>query len=76
MSNILSNLARDILADWGKPHYAAKPYLDAMLEMRSVGDSYGYDDGRDVVLRFLANAGGWRGAKAREIKKMLRAMVV
>ena len=76
MSNILSDIARDILADWAKPHFAAKPYLGAMLEMRSIQDNYGYDDGRDVVLRFLANAGGWRGAKAREIKKMLRAMVV
>ena len=71
----LSGLARKISADWIKVNYAARPYLDAMLQMSSTRDMYGYDDGKSIVLYFLANAGSWRGPVAREIKAQLREMV-
>jgi hypothetical protein len=53
----------------------AKPYLNAMLYLSSVNDSYMLDSGRDIVQRFLCNVGGWRGDDARRIKHELREML-
>ena len=72
---LVSDLARKISADWVKVNYAARPYLDAMLQLRSARDLYGHDYGGRIVLCFLANAGSWRGPVAREIKAQLREMV-
>lgn len=55
------------------PH--AEPYLNAMLNMSSIDDTYFGDDGRDIVLRFLGNAGSWRGETARRIKAELKGML-
>lgn len=71
----LSEIAREITADWKKVNYAAQPYLDAMRELNSVSDSYGSDSGDGIVRRFLINAGGWRGETARRVKAELKAMV-
>lgn len=72
-------IAREIRADWstrGKGvNYAAKPYLDAMLELDQITDRYIMDSARDIVLRFLGNASSWRGDKAREIKAELRKIL-
>lgn len=72
-------IAREILSDWGTRgsgvNYAALPYLKAMREMESVTDAYGADDGRGIVLRFLGNAGAWRGETAKRVKAELRQMV-
>ena len=51
------------------------PYLEAMHSLNSIDDNYMYDTGKSVVLSFLANAGTWRGEKAREIKAELKAML-
>jgi len=53
----VSEIAREISADWANVNYAARPYLDAMARLDSVQDKYGYDDGKSIVLYFLANAG-------------------
>jgi hypothetical protein len=71
----LSEIAREISADWANVNYAARPYLDAMSQLDSVRDKYGYDDGKSIVLYFLANAGAWRGDNARRIKSQLKAMI-
>lgn len=72
----LNIIAQEIRKDWGaKINYAAKPYLDAMQQLESVNDSYGYDSGKSVVLYFLCNAQSWRGETAKRIKKELNAMV-
>ena len=72
----LNVIAQEIRKDWGaKISYAAKPYLDAMQQLESVNDSYGYDSGKSVVLYFLCNAQSWRGETAKRIKKELNAMV-
>tara|TARA_R110000824_G_scaffold109610_7_gene257344 strand:- start:933 stop:1166 length:234 start_codon:yes stop_codon:yes gene_type:complete len=71
----LSQLAREISANWSNVNYAARPYLDAMSQLDSVQDKFGYDDGKSVVLYFLANAGTWRGDTARKIKAELRGML-
>ncbi|MFW6246709.1 MAG: hypothetical protein ACOC22_00840 [bacterium] len=72
----LNVIAREIKKDWGaKVYFGAKPYLAAMQSLSNVQDSYGMDSGRSIVNYFLSNASTWRGEKAREIKKELKAMV-
>jgi hypothetical protein len=71
----LHAIARDIQRDWAKPYFAAVPYLDAMRALDSISDKYYYDSADSVVRYFLANAGQWRGDKAREIKAELKAML-
>lgn len=70
----LSAIARDIRAHWTKPYFGAVPYLQAMGELDSINESYGFDDGRSMVLYFLANAGTWRGPDAKRIKAELKAL--
>ena len=71
----LHAIAREIRSDWSKPNFAAVPYLDAMRALSDISDRYYYDDAESVVRYFLANAGQWRGDKAREIKAELKAML-
>lgn len=75
MSRPLHTIARDIQRDWVKPNFAAVPYLQAMRALESISDKYYYDSAESVVRYFLANAGQWRGDKAREIKAELKAML-
>jgi len=71
----LSSIAREIRADWTRPNYAAVPYLRALSCLDSIHGAYGLDSGRDIVARFLSNAGSWRGETARRIKAELRAIL-
>jgi hypothetical protein len=87
MANATTNLSdlsiRDIavriLADWrtqGKGvNFAAVPYLDAMLTMEDISDSYGLDDGKGIVTYFLSNASSYRGETARELKAELKRRI-
>lgn len=75
MTRSINAIAKDISADWTKVYFGAVPYLDAMHQLNSIDDSYYYDSGKSVVRYFLANAQSWRGDKAREIKKELKAML-
>ena len=69
-------IAKEIGKDWaGKIYFGAVPYLQAMSVLNTIDDNYGMDDARSIVNYFLANASTWRGEKAREIKKELKAMV-
>ena len=70
----LSKIACEIAREWPNVNYAARPYFEAMRELSSVNDSYGLDDGKSIVLYFLANAGTWRGEAAKRIKAELREM--
>jgi hypothetical protein len=67
----VSAIAADILRLWKKPNYATVPYLRAMLSMDTGMDIYGCDHGSDVIGRFLANAGTFKGEKARVLKAEL-----
>ena len=70
---LLSAIAREIVSDWHNVNYAAKPYLDAMLQLDSlIRDHYYQDSARSIVLYFLSNAKGWKGEKARAIKEELK----
>jgi hypothetical protein len=68
-------IANDILADWQKVNYAAKPYLDAMLALNTITDTYYKDSAKLIIAYFLSNATTWRGAKARQIKEELNNMI-
>lgn len=68
----IADLAKLIRKDWALPNYAAVPYLDAMLELKTVNDKFGMDSGEGIILRFLSNASSWRGDMARAIKAELR----
>ena len=68
----LCDIAREIQEVWPKVHYAAVPYLEAMLSLDQVSENYGADDGKSVVLYFVSNARSWRGNDARRIKAELK----
>jgi len=67
-------IARDIYQAWPKVNYAAKPYLEAMRELSSINDRYGYDDARSIVLYFLSNASSFRGDTAKILKLELKTI--
>ena len=71
----LSEIAQEIRADWKNVSVYARPYLDAMSGLSTVNENYIAEDGRTVVLYFLANAGSWRGEVARRVKQELKKMV-
>ena len=75
MTRSLNTIAKDIRADWAKPYFGAVPYLDAMLHLDTIRDTYYYDDAESVVRYFLSNATTWKGETARAIKAELKAML-
>jgi hypothetical protein len=74
-NRLLSDIANDISAHWPKVYFGAVPYLQAMKQLGTIGDTYGADDARGIVLYFLANATTWRGPDARRIKAELKALL-
>ena len=70
----IAAIAHEITVDWKQPYFGAVPYLEAMRSINYIGDQYGYDSAKSVVLYFLANANTWRGPVARRIKAELKAM--
>lgn len=72
---LISTIANEIVSDWKNVHFAARPYLIAMLQLSTVDDVFGYDNAKNIIRYFLCNASTWKGEKAREIKKELKAMV-
>lgn len=71
----LREISAEVKQHWKKVSPHAEPYLAAMAELDSVEDKYYFENGDDIVRRFLINASGWRGEKARSIKAELRAMI-
>jgi len=70
----IRSIALDISKEWPKVNYAAKPYLDAMLELNSINDKYGFDNARSIILYFLSNASSFRGERAKVLKAELKAL--
>jgi len=70
----VGEIARDVLESWENVNYAARPYLDAMLQDDGSG-VYFHDSMKSVVLYFLSNASGWRGDDARRLKAELKKAV-
>jgi hypothetical protein len=71
----LNEIALEIRNDWKKPYFGAVPYLNAMAQMDSVSNAFGFDSGREIVLYFLSNATSWRGEVAKRIKAELKGMI-
>jgi hypothetical protein len=71
----INEIATEIKKDWTNVNYAAKPYLQAMLGLENKEDKYFLDTGKSIVLYFLSNASGYRGPKAKELKKELRYLI-
>ena len=72
-SRPIYQIASDIRREWKNVNFAAKPYLNAMMQISSVADEYGADDGKSIVLYFLSNASSWRGPEAKRLKDELKA---
>ena len=70
----IRSIALDIRKEWVKVNYAAKPYLDAMLELNSINDKYYEDSAKSVILYFLSNASSFRGERAKALKAELKAL--
>jgi hypothetical protein len=68
-------IAKEIKADWKNVNYAAKPYLEAMEEIKLISDNYYSDPASHIVRYFLSNASAWRGSKAAQIKAELKSML-
>lgn len=75
MERSLKEITLEIRADWKNPYFGAMPYLNAMALINSVDDKFFADNGREVVIYFLANASTWRGEVARRVKKELNQLV-
>lgn len=79
MKRAISTIAREIKADWqakGKGiHYAAVPYLNAMLRLNTIDDRYGWDEAGSIVAYFLSNAASYRGETARRLKAELKELI-
>ena len=72
----IRELAVQAMLDWKSwRDFPAKPYLMAMSHLDKLTDKFGVEDGEEIVLRFLVNCQAWKGEKAREVKKELRARV-
>jgi hypothetical protein len=81
MPRPINILAAAILAEWGPNPLGRKavrsyqiysmPYVQAMLSLSRISDHYGLDDAEDIILRFLTNAGPWRGEVAKQVKAEL-----
>lgn len=71
----LSEIAREIKRDWTYPNYGAVPYLDAMMELNQITDSFFRDSAGDIVRYFLSNASTWRGEVARKTKLELKEIL-
>lgn len=71
----LWQIAVIIKKEWNKVYYGAVPYIQAMETLSTIEDNYCMDNGRDIVARFLGNAGTWRGQIARDVKKHLNKLL-
>jgi hypothetical protein len=71
----VSEIARAIAKDWKNINPYAAEYLNAMLTIESIEESYYADSAKSVVMYFLANAGSYRGDNARSYKALLKDMV-
>lgn len=68
-------IAEEIRKVWRQMYFGAKPYVEAMMCLTTVDDTYICESGDSIVRYFLANAQTWRGEDARRIKKELKSLL-
>jgi hypothetical protein len=66
-------IAADIMHEWEKPYFGAKPYIEAMLFLNTIEDRFIADSAESILEGFLSNASTFRGERARELKAELKA---
>lgn len=66
-------IADEVATAWKDPYFAARPLIAAMRALRTINESYGLDDGEEIVIRFLSNASSFTGPTARALKEELKA---
>lgn len=71
----LSQIADVIFSDWSDITPYARPYIEAMMNLKTINDTYGSDDAAGIVSYFLTNAKKWQGETARKVKAHLRKIV-
>lgn len=70
----IAAIAREIRTDWKNVYFGAVPYLAAMSQIDDIGEAYGEDSAKSIVLYFLSNAQMWRGPVAKRIKAELKKL--
>lgn len=75
MARPIKEIAKDIKDAWKNTSPYALAYLNPMLTLNSIEDKYFFDDAKSIILYFLSNAQGFRGEKARELKKELKDLL-
>ena len=73
MTRPLYEIAADIRANWKNVYFGAVPYLEAMEQLDSINDIYGFDDAKSIVRYFLSNATTWRSSKTDDTPKRIKA---
>ena len=63
----LHTIALEIQSEWKNVHFAAVPYLDAMLSLDGIDDAYGLDPGNSTTCSSL-NTGAGRPAPTRSTR--------
>lgn len=71
----ICDIAKEISKVWKNVYFGAVPYLQAMKQIKTINDNYGFDSARDIINYFLCNATYWRGEDARRIKKELKELL-
>lgn len=56
----------------GLSNHPAGAYLEPMMSLEKISDTYGWDSGDMIVRYFLSNATAWRGDVAKAIKAELK----
>ena len=74
----IREVAKDIYNEWSqsktKIYFGAIPYLQAMLQLDNIDDTYGHDSAKSVILYGLSNMKSFRGERAKELKAELKAI--
>ena len=71
----IADIARAIRREWVTINPYASEYLAALETIETQGGgNYVYDTVSSAILYFLANAGHYRGANAKEYKAALKVM--
>ena len=67
----ITELGKLISEEWPNPDYRAKPYIEEMQHIGSLGN-YMQDPWHTIVAYFLDNSSSWEGSTADAVKAELK----
>ena len=73
MRNICNN--QKTPTTWREKYWAAAPYINALLDCETVNDQYGADSAKILIAYLLGNLSGYKGDKAKALKKELKDLI-